>query len=81
MQKTEDENVDPVIEMACDAAFPTGPGYKPGLTIRDYFAAMALQGLVAAKHDTKHEQYDVETLTVAAVTYADELIAALIFSR
>jgi len=32
------------------AAFPTGTGvtpYNPGMTLRDYFAAKAMQGMIA----------------------------------
>jgi hypothetical protein len=36
------------------AAFPTGTGvtpYNPGMTLRDYFAAKVLQGLLASGLD------------------------------
>jgi hypothetical protein len=42
-------------------AFPTGTGvtpYNPGMTLRDYFAAKALQGMFA-NPDDGHENYDL----------------------
>jgi hypothetical protein len=42
-------------------AFPTGTGvtpYNPGMTLRDYFAAKALQGMFANPNDG-HENYDL----------------------
>jgi hypothetical protein len=46
-----------------------------GLTKREYFAAMVLQGLLT-HNDPKHERA-VELLTVNAVSIADGLIHAL----
>ena len=42
-------------------AFPTGTGvapYNPGMTLRDYMAAKALQGMFA-NPDDGHENYDL----------------------
>jgi hypothetical protein len=64
-----------------DQAFASvGEGFNnslysaPGLTKREYFAAMAMQGLVAS--DTTHE-LGYEDAAKWAVKHADALIAAL----
>jgi hypothetical protein len=47
--------------MKDEKAFPTGTGvtpYNPGMTLRDYFAAKALQGMFANPNDG-HENYDL----------------------
>lgn len=44
--------------------------HREGLTKREYFAAMAMQGLLAGNSQVKD-------IKVAAVTYADELISEL----
>uniref|UniRef100_A0A832H7Z3 Uncharacterized protein n=1 Tax=Oscillatoriales cyanobacterium SpSt-402 TaxID=2282168 RepID=A0A832H7Z3_9CYAN len=51
----------------------------PGLTTRELFAAMAMQGILAADMDwVDPEDRAVQTLTAKqAVSYADALIAAL----
>lgn len=46
-------------------------GVTPGLTIREYFAAIALQGLLAARY------IDLADLPRRAVKMADELITEL----
>lgn len=55
------------------AAFPSFP-IEGGLTKREYFAAMALQGLLAS--DLK-EEHSVEAQAQNAVWAADALIEAL----
>lgn len=45
-----------------------------GLTKREYFAALAMQGM-CANHETGHFDYD--RLAIVAVTQADALITAL----
>lgn len=80
-----------------DAAFarPHAGGFSPqaGLTKREYFAALALQGLIASidrtlEHPTFSESVVIvepgygdgdleQMLAVNAVEYADALIAAL----
>lgn len=47
---------------------------QDGLTKREYFAAAALQGLLAAEPDYS---LSIEHIAVTAVGYADELIRAL----
>ena len=68
-----------------DAAFPyeekNGDGSHywgtPGMTLRDYFAAKAMQGIIAAAGDC-HGEVDFEDKTVAENAYAmaDAMLAA-----
>lgn len=53
-----------------DSSFPWK--FASGLTKREYFAAMAMQGLLA-----RNETGTVEQFTAIAVTAADALIEAL----
>jgi hypothetical protein len=46
-----------------------------GMTKREYFAALAMQGLCACSIAGSHKMFD--TLAKEAVLYADELIKAL----
>jgi hypothetical protein len=60
-----------------DTAFPTETlDYQYGLTKREYFAGIALQGVLA---DSKREYEDdaLKEPCDLAVAYADALIAAL----
>lgn len=51
---------------------------QTGLTKREYFAAMAMQGLLAHKGSVFHkEQGNGELVALGAVGYADALIAEL----
>jgi hypothetical protein len=45
----------------------------PGLTKREYFAAMALQGILAADLD----HLDIDDKCIMAVNYANQLIRTL----
>lgn len=69
----------PVLVEISDAdasAFPTNGGVDfPGLTKREYFAAMALQGLIG----TSEEQlvYKPAVISRLAVQYADALLEEL----
>lgn len=57
-----------------DLAYPSREDFNElGLTKREYFAAMAMQGLMT--HDSKDLSYDY--LTKIAVLYADVLIVEL----
>lgn len=78
MKITGNESVN---SFACTENIPSavGQGYvgqrtviKGGLTIRQHFAAMAMQGLLAAS-----EKGDVQDEAVVAVAYADALIVEL----
>lgn len=57
-------------------AFPTTTDTIPntGLTKREYFAAMAMQGLLSSHHNMKP---DGKYLGLLSVEYANSLIAAL----
>jgi len=48
-----------------------------GMTLRDYFAAKALQGLIAGCFAGNNTGFTVEGNCAAAVQYADALIAEL----
>lgn len=59
-----------------DPVYPHPSGYgNPDLSKREYFAAMAMQGLCANSIPGSHHQSD--RLAREAVDYADELIKAL----
>lgn len=55
-------------------AFPAEGKGKEGMTLRDYFAAMALQGLLAGRPDAG---IDGKYAVTEAVNYADLLLAEL----
>jgi hypothetical protein len=62
------------------AAFPTGSGvtpYQSGMTLRDYFAAKALQGLIASPRGTPDGR-DATDIYYAKCAYlvADAMIKA-----
>lgn len=59
---------------ANDAAFPSFPSGQ-GLSKREYFAAQAMQGMLA--NLSMAATYTEEDLAHAAVVMADELVAAL----
>lgn len=56
------------------AAFPQANGYQPGMTLRDYFAAAAMTGLLA----NSQPDYNTGTESVSrlAYHYADAMLAA-----
>ncbi len=54
-----------------DPAFPTNPDFTNGLTKREYFAAMALQGLLT------RTEYNPGGTLIDAVILADKLIEQL----
>jgi len=57
-------------------AFPTGTGvtpYNPGMTLRDYFAAKAMQSLMWDKDLDLDNRSDVAEVAYA---YADEMLKA-----
>ena len=60
-------------------AFPTpryerGDMYSLGMTLRDYFAAKALQGICANQDNRAYK--NPETFAVAAYTLADAMLVA-----
>lgn len=58
-----------------DPTNPIAGTLLEGLTKREYFAAMALQGLLASPHPIKHG--DLEAVVNQSVTAANFLIAVL----
>ena len=48
-----------------------------GLTKREYFAGLAMQGLSTATSEDVTWQHDAKDCAAAAVDYADELLARL----
>lgn len=66
------------MKRAIQPAFPvkSQQGFvSEGMTKREYFASMAMQGLCACSIAGSHKMFDV--LAKEAVLYADELIKAL----
>lgn len=56
-------------------AFPVGSNtLNPGMTLRDYFAAKALQGMLAS--ETEDSQYDTKIATERAYRMADAMLRA-----
>jgi len=47
-----------------------------GMTLRDYFAAKALQGLLAAGRDAQYGNGDMNDLAESSYSIADELLKA-----
>jgi len=62
-------------------AFPFPNALEGGLTKREYFAAMAMQGMLsnpdATKETIKHKSSPIEVFPVQAVEFADELLKQL----
>ena len=53
-------------------AFPTSPNDAPGMYLRDYFAAHALQGILAAA--TSFRSHTVEETAVFAYQLAEAMV-------
>ena len=64
---------------ASEAAFPLissdGMSVNQGLTKREYFAGLAMQGILAKKFDSKSE--DIDDTIMSSIEYADALLKAL----
>lgn len=60
-------------------AFPGN--YTPGITMREYFAGLAMQGMLANPerhtHNADGETWAADALGEASVRYADALLLAL----
>ncbi len=54
-------------------AFPIGPDTSSGMTLRDYFAAAAMQGLIAEMEEYHPQAY--EAWAKRAYRLADAMIA------
>jgi hypothetical protein len=79
-----------VVIMNNSPAFPTGTGvtpYNPGMTLRDYFAAKALQGYISARGWHPDFTYPADfnfdagkraadAVAVASYQYADAMLKA-----
>jgi hypothetical protein len=55
-------------------AFPTGTGvtpYNPGMTLRDYMAAKAMQAIIS-----NHDNTTLEFVSGTAYQYADAMLKA-----
>lgn len=51
-------------------------GMATGMTLRDYFAAKAMQGLLGAGRDAQYGQSSVDDLSSAAYFIADAMLEA-----
>ena len=51
--------------------------YEPGITIRQYFASKALQGLLANRWILENGSYHEDTVAELAVRYTDYLLKEL----
>jgi len=51
------------------------PNEKFGMTLRDYFAAAALQGHLSNPHNTEHPAYSRKGLAVECYAMADAMLA------
>jgi hypothetical protein len=60
------------------SAFPheTSNGYDSGMTLRDYFAAAALQGIVSDPNLFVKSKRDVELVSRSAYEFADAMLKA-----
>jgi hypothetical protein len=60
------------------SAFPheTSHGYDSGMSIRDYFAAAALQGIVSDPSLFVKSKRDVELVSRSAYEFADAMLKA-----
>ena len=65
-----------------EPAFPTGTGitpYKSGMTLRDYFAAKAMQGQLSIRENLialAREQIKIEDVCLDSYAVADAMLKA-----
>ncbi len=52
------------------------PGESPGMTLRDYFAAKAMQGILAGDHPITHELDACNIVPRVAYDFADAMLKA-----
>jgi hypothetical protein len=63
------------MENGKECAFPYAPTYEHGLTKREYFAGLAMQGWISCQHDGfTGDEFSIAT---RAVRCADALLAEL----
>ena len=71
----------PAMPVTDEAGMPfkdvPGESCTMGLTKREHFAAMAMQGIISADHANGSEKLCAEDVAVMAVDYADELLKEL----
>lgn len=48
----------------------------PGMSLRDYFATKAMQGILAGDHPITHELNACDTVTSVAYEFADAMLKA-----
>lgn len=54
---------------------PDGSGYYSGITVRQWLAGMAMQGMISCSHDNC--PHDTESVVRYSLQFADALIIAL----
>jgi hypothetical protein len=60
-----------------DQAFPVGYNGHEGMTLRDYFASAAMQGILAGSgEDDGFVRYDAEALAEQVYVMADAMLKA-----
>lgn len=60
-------------------AFPTGTGvtpYNPGMTLRDYFAAKAMQGMLQRNTNLDLTNHEATVTAEASYYMADQMLKA-----
>ena len=57
-------------------AFPVGYNGHQGMTLRDYFAAKAMQGILAGDHIINHGNEPLTTVAYVAYAQADAMLKA-----
>ena len=57
-------------------AHPSAMGDHDGMSLRDYFAAKAMQGMLAARHPTHSGEDGADTLADDSYIVADAMLAA-----
>ncbi len=55
-------------------AFPGDRAGQNGMTMRQYYKAAALQGMLANQAITEHQAFSMQSLCSAAAHYADEML-------
>ena len=65
-----------------DFAFPNSNPLSRGMSLRDYFAAQALAGLLANEQSmVTHQSFDADLVSVRCYLIADAMLAARTLER
>jgi hypothetical protein len=64
-------------DMPASPAYHEGVAVTPGLTKREMFAAMAMQGILAGDHPICRDAFAEDVVATASLEMADALLAAL----